>query len=474
MEEYIKKNGLLLSEDSSKVISVENDSVVEVKIPAEITDLPPFLFEGCKSLTKIQMPNQLNGFPEGLFKDCTSLKEIPFRAGIKNLPDSVFENCSSLKSIVIPDTVKTIGSKAFAGCSALESIVLPGGIYDIAIDAFDGCASIHNIRINGDGGLIYMGEEDGNLYFAADEGDRIAINVYGVQNQGVGFFSDNVDDEPIAPDEDDEFEDDDTFFSAEIGASDEEFNIGETKMEENVENVINPSENNVDSVLSEIMGAQKERYSDVEDVSVSDSESEVLSGAMEVMSDEKTVHDAYVSNDEMIGLFEKSEDEERKSRKSEENIQRILDSKTKILVDAAKLSRIDEFTPVETPADDPVLYVVAEKVIKDADGNDSFTPKLLNCCEKFARIHDFNKVIYLYGLPIENDEFMQFYHQFIAKKNIILACEAENVSNLSEYGHVICEQSRISLEQEDLREQKKNASHKTNMLIKLVIRDKYE
>lgn len=474
MEDYIKKNGLFLAPDSKKVISVENDAVVEVKIPAEITDLPPYLFEGCKSLIKIEMPNQLNGFPEGLFKDCSSLKEIPFRAGIKNLPDSIFENCTSLKSIVIPDTVKTIGSKAFAGCSALESIVLPGGIYDIAEDAFEGCTSVHNIRIYGEGGLIYLNDEDGNLYFAADEGDRVAIKVYGVQNQGVGFFSENVDDEPITPDEEDEFEEDDTFFSAEIGASDEEMNMGETKMNENVEIENNTAENDVDSVLSEIMGAQKNRYSDVEDVGVSDSESEALSGAIEVMSDNKKVHDAYVSNDEMIGLFEKGENEELGARKSEENLKNILDSKTKILVDSVKLSKVVEYTPIDSPADDPVLYVVAEKVIKDADGNDSFSPKLLACCEKFARIHDFNKVVYLYGLPLDNVEFMQFYHQFISKKNIILACEAENVSVLSEFGRTICEQSRISLEKDELREQRKNACLKSNMLIKLVIRDKYE
>ena len=80
----------------------------------------------------------------------------------------------------------------------------------------------------------------------------------------------------------------------------------------------------------------------------------------------------------------------------------------------------------------------------------------------------------LYGLPLDNDEFAQFFKHFIMKKNVILACEAESPSKLSEYGRQICELSRISLEKEELEEQRHSAAIKTKTLVKLVIRDKYE
>ena len=79
----------------------------------------------------------------------------------------------------------------------------------------------------------------------------------------------------------------------------------------------------------------------------------------------------------------------------------------------------------------------------------------------------------LYGLPVDNDEFVQFFQHFISKKNVIFACEAESPSKLSEYGKKICELARISLNKEELAEQRRTASIKTNSLVKLVIRDKY-
>ena len=69
---------------------------------------------------------------------------------------------------------------------------------------------------------------------------------------------------------------------------------------------------------------------------------------------------------------------------------------------------------------------------------------------------------------------MQFFQHFISKKNIILACEAESPSKLSDYGKKICELARINLSKEELTEQRHSASIKTNTLVKFVIRDKYE
>jgi hypothetical protein len=539
MSSYIKKNGLLYSEDLHTVLGVDDtvpdftgrvpfgahkiddevfsdspyesislpDSVTElgaslfanskslekVKLPSGLTELPANLFAGCSALTKVTMPNSVSSFPEGLFKNCESLPEIPFRAGITSLSVSVFEGCKSLKSLVIPPTVRRIESRAVAGCSSLESVVFPACLEYLAPDAFEGCSSLRNLRVDGDTGLFYIGEEDGCLYEAADEGDRIVLRVNGVPGQSVSFYKDDAEEisAGFAEVDDEDFEEDDTF-SAEIGASAEEAEFMQVKehsessgpaafaAEDKFEN--NPPEpvfekpqvkenSAVDSMLADIMGEEKERAAVSEEIGVSEKETEVLSQAMSVMSDSSMGNDAAVSNDELEKLFSKNEEAELATHNADNPD--VLDSKAQILTDSVGLSTIIECEPNGQLPDEPELFVIAEKLAKDESGKNNFSAKLVACCKYFAKIQDYKRVIMLYGLPLDNDEFTEFFKYFISKKNVILACEAESPSTLSDFGKTICDYARISLKKEELAQQRRSALEKTRTLVKLVIRDKY-
>lgn len=537
MGEYIKKNGLLYSPDMYTVIGVddtstefsgripygahaiddevfsdcpyesisipdsvkrlgnclfENSKALEkVKLPASITELPPYLFSGCSALIKVNMPDNLTEFPEGLFKDCTSLLEIPFRAGIKVLPQNVISGCTSIRSLIIPNSVTTVGPEAVADCTALESVMFPAGIQKISATAFQGCTALHSIRIDGESDLFYVSDKDGCLYMRTDEGDMLMVRVCTAQNSGYGFFKDNVDDEPIEASEDEELEDDDTFFSSEIGAADEELNsfgevseLSENKSENIVSNKTEDNkgentmeDNNIDSMLADIMGAEKERNAVTEDVGISDTESAILTETMSVMADStqnKTSNDIAVSNDELARLFEKHEAEEAASTNAAPVDVNALDSKASILVDSVKFSKVITYSPAGEVPEDPDLFVIAEKTVTDENGNPAFSKKLISCCNTFARIHDFRHVVLLNELPLDNEEFMQFYHHYIGMKNVVLACEAASPSQLSDYCKTICEESRISLDRNELNEQRKRISIKTDTLIKLVIKDNYE
>ena len=531
MGSYIKKNGLLYSQDMHTVLGVDDtssdftgripfgahridddvfsecpyesislpDSITElgnhvfenslalekVKLSSALKTLPPYLFAGCGALTKVTMPTYVETFPEGLFKNCESLPEIPFRAGLTKLAPSVFEGCTSLKSLVIPNTVTRIEAKAAAGCTSLESVVFPASLDFIAPDAFEGCNSIHNIRIDGESNKFYVGE-DGCLYEVGD-GDKLVVKAYGVQSQSVSFFKDNVDDEPVFPSDDEEFEEDDTF-SAEIGASEEETQAVETgtvvepelqTKPEPVFDVKNEDEgetqimedNAVDSMLADILGEEKERNAVAEEVAVSAQETEILSETMSVISDSTQGNDVAITNDELEKLFAKNEQDELATHNADNP--EVLDSKAQILTDSVGLSYIIDCEPAGKMPEENELYVIAEKLAHGEDGKDFFSSKLITCCKTLARIHDYKKIIMLYDLPIDNDEFMEFFKHFISKKNVILACEAESPSKLSDYGKKICDLARISLKKEELSEQRNSASIKTESLVKLVIRDKY-
>ena len=358
------------------------------------------------------------------------------------MPESVFEGCASLKSLVIPPTVKRIESRAVAGCTALESVVFPSCIEYIAPDAFEGCNSLHNLRVDGEGGLFYIGENDGYLYEAAVDGVRVVLFS---EEEAVFIQAENAP-EPV-------------FDTKSTSAAQEEPQI----MQDSA----------VDSMLADIMGDEKERNTLSEEVAVSEQETAVLSETMAVMSDSSQGDtSAAISEAELEKLFAKNEESELATHNADNPD--VLDSKAQILADSVGLSAVFECEPSGELPEDPELFVIAEKIVKDENGKSNFSSKLITCCKTFARIQDYKRIIMLYGLPLDNEEFALFFKHFIAKKNVILACEAESPATLSDFGKTICDYARISLKKEELAEQRRTAVLKTKTLVKLVIRDKYE
>ena len=521
--DYIKKNGLVYTEDMRTIISLDSDShsftgrvpfgvhyiedevfanslfgaislpdsveqlgaclfenskrLYKVKLPSNLRDLPPYLFSGCSSLQVVSMPTVVNAFPEGLFNGCSAMLEIPFRAGIKELPENVFAGCSSIKSLVIPETVTKICSRAAAGCTDLVTVVLPASLYELADDAFEGCTSIRNIRISESNRLFYVSDDDGCLYERTANGDVCRLKVVAIEQQNVSFFKENVDDEDEPFFTDESVDEIDDTFSSEVGAADEEV----AALEENTDNTDNKNtkntgeqnmnENNVDDMLADIMGDERARNEVKEDVAVGERESQVLSEMMDVMNEkEAPANDVKITEEELTALFASNEKKERDTFIKDDEASEE-ERKLKILVDSARLSKVIECTPAAEPLTAPDLFVVAEITVTDESGKESFTEKLEKCCRKFAQVQDLKRIVLLAGLPVDNDEFMQFYRPYISYRNVILACDAPSPSKMSAYAKTICEQSRIDLSKEFLLEQRKKISIKNSSLIKLVIQD---
>ena len=404
----------------------DSPNLKSVRLPEKVTELPPYLFSGCTSLVKVKMPNVVYSFPEGLFQNCSSLPEIPFRAGIRELPQFVFEGCSSLVSLVIPSTVEKIEARAAAGCTKLTTLVLPEFLRELDDEAFEDCPNIRNIRISEDNPYFYVSEEDGCLYERTKDGDKLRLRVAGAQPAGVSFLKENVDDtvdkeiEDFYTDED-IFEDDDDF-SAEISG---------------------------DDVAEQAVAQEAEEE-----------------------EQEEKFHTGAVSTEELANLFGGSSGSGASAPDEEEDeiaavTVKITDSKTQAILESVGLSRVIECEPAGTPPADADLFVIAEML----EGND-FTKKLEAIARRFAQIQDYKRIFMLYGLPVDNDEFMEFYRLYVSNRNVVFACQAANASTLSEYGRKICEYSRIDLSASALAEQKQNIRNKNDTLIKLIIQDK--
>ena len=147
------------------------------------------------------------------------------------------------------------------------------------------------------------------------------------------------------------------------------------------------------------------------------------------------------------------------------------EGKLKILIDSARVSKVIECQPATEALTEPDLFVIAEITVTNENSEETFTEKLEKCCHRFAQAQDLKRVVLLAGLPVENEEFVQFYKHFISYKNVVLACDAPSPSKLSDYARKICELSRINLSKEALTEQRKKVSIKNDSLIKLVIQD---
>ena len=468
LPDSVKEIGVCLFENSTNLKTV--------KLPASLTELPPYLFSGCTALSKIYMPNAVSGFSEGLFKGCEALTDIPFRMGIQDIPESCMEGCKGIRSLVIPNTVTTIGKRACADCTNLTTVVLSAKLYNLAEDAFEGCDKISNIRVDGENHLFYVNEEDGCLYERSIEGDDILrLKVNRIENDEVGFFE-NEDD--LKTDDlesfftDEKLDEIDETCAPEVGV--EENEVAEVTAEAQEETAMDENKTSeIDDLFADIMGDEKARNEAVStsEVESSDEESAVLSEMMDVMSDKAPASSgAAISDEELANLFASNEENANKAENAAADPD-ALDGKTQILMDSAAFSKIIKNEPAGQVPEDPELYVIAEKTVTDENGNQAFSEKLEKCCSKIARIHDFTRVIILNGLPLDNEEFLQFYHHFINKKNVIVACEAASASKLSDYCKQVCEESRISLDKEQLAEQRRCISIKSDMLIKLIIQD---
>ena len=93
----------------------ENENIVGVTIPAQVTDLQYGVFASCANLETVT------------FKEGSKLQKIAARA---------FENCSKLHSVSLPDSVQTIEENGFAHCKNLGPVDLGNGLKNIENNAF--------------------------------------------------------------------------------------------------------------------------------------------------------------------------------------------------------------------------------------------------------------------------------------------------------------------------------------------------
>ena len=155
---------------------LNNQLVTELVIPDTLTEVKPYAFYKCSSLTSVIIPDSVTTIGSYAFYYCTSLtfaeygnckylgnENNPYLALIETTSDNyssytihgdtkiiagyAFSYCARMQSIIIPDSVTTIGSTAFEDCTSLTSVVIPDSVTTIGYGAFEDCYSLTSVVI---------------------------------------------------------------------------------------------------------------------------------------------------------------------------------------------------------------------------------------------------------------------------------------------------------------------------------------
>jgi len=133
-------------------------NINSVTIPASVTNIGDRAFTHIGGLISVDVNNQYYSSNDGVLynKAQTTLLQCPVSktgnfeipASVTSIADFAFDGCSSLDFITIPSSVTFIGGSSFDGCSSLSSVTIPASVTSFGDWAFHDCNSLSSIYAN--------------------------------------------------------------------------------------------------------------------------------------------------------------------------------------------------------------------------------------------------------------------------------------------------------------------------------------
>ncbi|MEO0796113.1 MAG: leucine-rich repeat domain-containing protein [Verrucomicrobiota bacterium] len=131
-------DGVLFSKDMMELITYPigraRNEYVSYVIPEKVKYIADSAFSGASLLRYVEFPESLESLGFGTFRS-TSLLQIRIPGSVREIPHSVFDGCRSLERVVLEEGVETISS-AFRECRSLSNVILPASITSISSSAF--------------------------------------------------------------------------------------------------------------------------------------------------------------------------------------------------------------------------------------------------------------------------------------------------------------------------------------------------
>ena len=159
----------------------ENENIVGVTIPAQVTDLQYGVFascanletvtfkagsklqkiaarafENCSKLQSISLPDSVQTIEENGFAYCKNLGAVDFGNVLKEIDNYAFCD-SGVTRVRIPNSTTAVGASAFSGCDSLNEVTLGSGLKGIERGVFSNCSNLKQIEIPDN--ITYISDE---------------------------------------------------------------------------------------------------------------------------------------------------------------------------------------------------------------------------------------------------------------------------------------------------------------------------
>ena len=122
-------------------------SLKKVKIPASVTEIGKYAFQGCGTLETVEFAigSKLKTIGDSAFVNSWNLKNINLPEGLVTIGSQAFQN-TGLTEVTLPSTVTSIGN-AFNSCNSLRKITIGDGVTSIPAGAFLDCKFLSEVNL---------------------------------------------------------------------------------------------------------------------------------------------------------------------------------------------------------------------------------------------------------------------------------------------------------------------------------------
>ncbi len=111
---------------------------------SQLTNIPSYMFSGCRELDEIILPESVVSIGDGAFNN-TAIRDIAFASGVKEIGQGAFSNCRRLVAANLSDKTEYVSGNMFANCPRLISVSMPSATTRVAENIVNGDKKLSNI-----------------------------------------------------------------------------------------------------------------------------------------------------------------------------------------------------------------------------------------------------------------------------------------------------------------------------------------
>lgn len=124
-------------------------SLTSVTLSGNVRSVGFAAFERCKFLISVELGENVSNIRGRAFLQCYALESINIPIGVTQIESETFTQCTSLMSINLPNSVEAIRSRAFSSCDKLNTVVMTNSVKQIGDEAFAECVELATITFDG-------------------------------------------------------------------------------------------------------------------------------------------------------------------------------------------------------------------------------------------------------------------------------------------------------------------------------------